>query len=916
MTELSPGVPQLGSDGWCAIVKNDMTFLKYLVRDWGANPSPKDAALAAKAHQAKASLSGRFASLVKSTPAGKKHLGTLKAAADKAVSQDGMIKMISTVAGKLRTAAEAMSPLLKKTDDVQSVVDVVTQHGELVQKALDLLQTADALPGVMGDSASDDLSSLNDTRAAVKVLLQAQGTTYLKKMEADVTDMFSRDLDADIRLKRVAMFLDIAKVVDSWSQALVPEAEQTALQTMLLDMLEAHKLVRAADLKLDQPSFEGAVKGVHKIFFGVTVEAFAGFLKAAVAAAKSTGDFLERWLKELVKNASDSGTLILSASVKSMLPKSAQTLWSTVEVYQKVMADDSVYRNKVSGVVRQNQFCAASVLASWDAESASFIATGCSDTVQALSVATSSVRGLGLDADKFNERTREMMTSLQGTVNAICAAVNEGVDLIQHYEALCPAAFQIPEKDFDPEGLKEFIQGPGAQDQIAKFHKGLPSASIAVATARLAYVAQLFSAKSMVVLGLDALLLFRAGDIPPARQLLWQILRQWTGCPDTPCARLVPLDAPHDCPRLSQVDLSTSKATRLLNAAVVRRLSREGYEALGCLRDWSPAIVRPLLLAAAARGPVLSDDHHIAVVHQERCLAQRRDWHALGSLIDRVVLGPVSRLWEARAHLLTLAMQPAWRPFLEAVESLQGFGPFWTGILAWDCRALGVATQLPSDRLQYCPWGLTGARAGLNLLRGSPRRAPLEAAACRAWGQALLRFLRRASPASILGEPVPPYELFSVQWWCCELSKTPSRVWSGLLALAITEKKCRSLWNARAMLEGLKLEDLVTTITASKTRLTQPPAKAKGGVAMFTLCASEFCLSFLEKNPTPPQIQRGLNDIYKLVLDDFQLKKEDLPNSVKEKLDSLAKTTKEDARTKDKLRMPPPPAPPSAAAKR
>ena len=262
-------------------------------------------------------------------------------------------------------------------------------------------------------------------------------------------------------------------------------------------------------------------------------------------------------------------------------------------------------------------------------------------------------------------------------------------------------------------------------------------------------------------------------------KLLMQILRQCTGCPDTPCARLVPLDAPHECPRLSQVDLSTSKATRLLNAAVVRRLSREGYEALGCLSDWSPATVRPLLLAAAARGPVLSDDHHIAVVRQERGLAQRRDWHALGSLIDSVVLRPVSRLWEARAHLLTLAMQPAWRPFLEAVESLQGFGPFWTGTLAWDCRALGVATQLPSDRLQYCPWGLTGARAGLNLLRGSPRRAPLEAAACRAWGQALLRFLRSASPASILGEPVPPYELFRVQWWCCELSKTPPRVWSG-----------------------------------------------------------------------------------------------------------------------------------------
>ncbi|OLP77398.1 hypothetical protein AK812_SmicGene42541, partial [Symbiodinium microadriaticum] len=48
------------------------------------------------------------------------------------------------------------------------------------------------------------------------------------------------------------------------------------------------------------------------------------------------------------------------------------------------------------------------------------------------------------------------------------------------------------------------------------------------------------------------------------------------------------------------------------------RLSREGYEALGCLSDWSPATVRPLLLAAAARGPVLSDDHHIAVVRQER----------------------------------------------------------------------------------------------------------------------------------------------------------------------------------------------------------------------------------------------------------------------------------------------------------
>ena len=215
MTELSPGVPQLGGDGWCAIVKNDMTFLKYLVREWGAYPSPKDAALAAKAHKAKSSLSGRFASLVKSTPAGKKHLGALKAAADKAVNKDLVITMISGVAGKLRTAAEAMGPLLKKTDDVQSVVGVVTQHGELVQNALDMLRTADALPGVMGDSASDDFIPLKDTRAAIKVLLQARGTAYLKKLEEDVTDMFSRDLDADVRLQRVGMFLDIAKVVEA-----------------------------------------------------------------------------------------------------------------------------------------------------------------------------------------------------------------------------------------------------------------------------------------------------------------------------------------------------------------------------------------------------------------------------------------------------------------------------------------------------------------------------------------------------------------------------------------------------------------------------------------------------------------------------------------------------------------------------
>ena len=219
MTELSPGVPLLGSDGWCAIVKNDMTFLKYLVREWDANPSPKAAALAAKAHKAKSSLSGRFASLVKSTPAGKKHLGALKAAADKAVGKDVVTNLISTVAGNLRTAAEALSPLLQNTDDVRSVVNVVTHHGELVQKALDMLQTADALPGVLGDSASDDSMALNDTRAAVKVLLQARGTAYVKKLEEDVTDMFSRDLDADVRLQRVAMFLAIATVVEARTKA-------------------------------------------------------------------------------------------------------------------------------------------------------------------------------------------------------------------------------------------------------------------------------------------------------------------------------------------------------------------------------------------------------------------------------------------------------------------------------------------------------------------------------------------------------------------------------------------------------------------------------------------------------------------------------------------------------------------------
>ncbi|CAE6947615.1 unnamed protein product, partial [Symbiodinium sp. CCMP2592] len=259
-------------------------------------------------------------------------------------------------------------------------------------------------------------------------------------------------------------------------------------------------------------------------------------------------------------------------------------------------------------------------------------------------------------------------------------------------------------------------------------------------------------------------------------RLLLQMLRQHQGHPNTPQGVIGELESPLESPEMSAMQVGESAELLLLNAALARRLSPTAAVQLGWQSSWQPHVVcRKLLDLAATGAGVLSSSHYVAVFNQAQAAGhQRAD---LRRLLQRQVLGPVEAAWAQRATLLALAQRPVWRPLLEALAELPGHGPYWAGKLAWDLRALNVATPFPRDRKRFALWGTTGATRGLNLLLGRPRNAFLEPACCRAWGRLLLRFMEKVCPQTILGEH-PTHELHCIAWWCCELSKTASDVWA------------------------------------------------------------------------------------------------------------------------------------------
>ena len=265
----------------------------------------------------------------------------------------------------------------------------------------------------------------------------------------------------------------------------------------------------------------------------------------------------------------------------------------------------------------------------------------------------------------------------------------------------------------------------------------------------------------------------RARDGCVGSRVLLQLLRQYQGYPGTAGVMLPTLEEPTRCPAMRHIRANAPPELLLLNAALARRLSPEAAATLGWQTTWSPGGVLQTLVHF--HGSLLSENHHISIRNQASALVDQKA--PLRALLQRVVVGPVGALWNTRANLLLLARKHSWQWLLESLEQVPGFGPFFGSILAWDLRALSVATRLPRDRFTFVSWGSTGATKGLNALLNRPRSAVLEPGCCRAWGRCILRFLLKVCPRNVLGRRVR-LELYSVAWLCCEVSKTDSSVWA------------------------------------------------------------------------------------------------------------------------------------------
>ena len=142
---------------------------------------------------------------------------------------------------------------------------------------------------------------------------------------------------------------------------------------------------------------------------------------------------------------------------------------------------------------------------------------------------------------------------------------------------------------------------------------------------------------------------------------------------------------------------------------------------------------------------------------------------------------------------------------------------------------------------------------------------------------------------------------------------------TGLTALTIVEKKARAISGAKA---GLP-EDIVASIGEIRQALTQPQARIRAAAALFAICTAETILRGFAEATTWMACQKASSKIFKLLVDEHGLKKEELPTCVRDKIDSALKERREQFpsergnidREKDRARMPPPSGPPSKKAR-
>ncbi|OLQ00009.1 hypothetical protein AK812_SmicGene17358 [Symbiodinium microadriaticum] len=144
---------------------------------------------------------------------------------------------------------------------------------------------------------------------------------------------------------------------------------------------------------------------------------------------------------------------------------------------------------------------------------------------------------------------------------------------------------------------------------------------------------------------------------------------------------------------------SAEPAPLLLNLVFLSRAGPQAHAAVGWLTTWMPDHIAQVLHGFALQGQlhVLPTDCCNAHRNAYASAVRRRDAAGLHWIINEAIILPTGSVWNHRDQILQLACGTTWMPLIQHISHLYGFGNFWPNIVAWNMRAIGIATAYPTD---------------------------------------------------------------------------------------------------------------------------------------------------------------------------------------------------------------------------
>ena len=122
---------------------------------------------------------------------------------------------------------------------------------------------------------------------------------------------------------------------------------------------------------------------------------------------------------------------------------------------------------------------------------------------------------------------------------------------------------------------------------------------------------------------------------------------------------------------------------------------------------WSREQVLDGIMRIAESGdPILAADHHSSHINRFNAAVSEGNRAAARDVLRIAIARLVTAIHDKHSELHSLASQLEWKPMLDFICLLPGYGPFWANKLAYDLRRAGLARCHPRDRLSYCLWGL------------------------------------------------------------------------------------------------------------------------------------------------------------------------------------------------------------------